>query len=238
MKCDDARFALAADPGADGPAVAAHLETCVACAAYASDMAELDRRVLKALRVDVPQAPVTAAPLAAAAAAARPSPPPSRRALRRPLLALAASAAGAAILVAMLWSAYPREALAGAVVDHMSHEPQAWAAAEPLPASAIAYALARTGVRLEGAVDDVTYANTCWFRGRGVPHLVVRSATGPVTVMVLPHESVARRVTFDEGGYRGVLVPAARGSIAVLTRDSADVDAVAARAAARIRYVD
>lgn len=235
MKCTDARFALAANPGDDDSGLAAHLDACPACAKYAAQMLDLDRRVLSALRVDVPASP-RAAELRDLGAA-----PPRRRAFpsfRSPLLALAASVAGVAVLVALLWSAFPRETLAAAVVEHMSHEPEAWDASTPLPAGAIAYALARTGVRLEGDVSDVTYANTCWFRGRGVPHLVVRSASGPVTIMVLPHETVARRVPFDEGGYRGVLVPAARGSIAVLAREAADVDGIAARAAAAIRYVD
>jgi hypothetical protein len=236
MKCSEARFALAANPGDEDAALAAHLDGCAACAAYAGEMLELDRRVLGALRVDVPGRLATG-----------PLPQPDvarRRFFRSPLLALAASAAGVAVLVGLLWSAFPRESLAGAVVAHMSHEPEAWGATAPIPSSALAYALARTGVRLEGDVGDVTYANTCWFRGRGVPHLVVRSAAGPVTIMVLPHESLPRRRPFDEGGYRGVLVPAARGSIAVLARagadavDAAAMDAVAARALEAIRYVD
>jgi hypothetical protein len=280
MKCSDARFALAANPGDDDAGLAAHLDACPACAEYATEMLDLDRRLLKALQVDVPavvqqgplgdptvvqQVPLgdstiarqaalvdpsvaplrPAMPLAAPAAVAPqvPAPRTRRGAFRSPMLALAASVAGAAVLLAMLWSAFPRETLAAAVVDHMAHEPEAWGAAAPIPASAVAYALSRTGVRLDADFTDVTYANTCWFRGRGVPHLVVRTDSGLVTIMVLPHESVSRRVPFDEGGYRGVLVPAARGSIAVLAREATavrdtDVDAAAARAVEAIRYVD
>ena len=248
MNCTDARFALAANPGDDDAALAAHLDGCAACARYAAEMADLDRRVLGALRVDVPASARAATTTDVAAAtdpaasnrAALPATRPRRRPVRSPLLALAASLAGVAVLVALLGIAFPRETLAAALVEHMSHEPHAWEASTPMPASAIAYALSRTGVRLAGDLSDVTYAHTCWFRGRGVPHLVVRSAAGPVTIMVLPHESVARRVPFDEGGYRGVLVPAARGSIAVLVRDATDVDVdgSAARAAAAIRYLD
>jgi hypothetical protein len=238
MNCTDARFALAANPGDDDVALAAHLDGCPTCAEYAGEMRELDRRVLKALQVGVPAAP------------AQQPRHDRRRAFQAPIFALAASVAGVAVLAALLWTAFPRESLADAVVGHMSHEPQAWSSTAPIPGSAIAYTLARSGVRLEGDVSDVTYANTCWFRGRGVPHLVVRSASGPVTVMVLPNEPVSRRVAFDEGGYRGVLVPAARGSVAVLARGAghgaaapdtpgaAELDAIAARAIEVIRYVD
>jgi hypothetical protein len=238
MNCTDARFALAANPGDDDTALAAHVDGCPTCAQYAGEMRELDRRVLKALQVDVPATP------------AREPRRDRRRVFQTPIFALAASVAGVAVLAALLWAAFPRESLADAVVGHMSHEPDAWSRTTPVPGSAIAYTLARSGVRLEGDVSGVTYANTCWFRGRDVPHLVVRSASGPVTIMVLPNEPVSRRVAFDEGGYRGVLVPAARGSIAVLAREAggeagtsgtpgaAELDEIAARAIAVIRYVD
>ena len=74
----------------------------------------------------------------------------------------------------------------------------------------------------------VSYARSCRFRGRMVPHLVVQTEMGPVTVMVLVHESVAKPVPFDEQGYRGVIVPVpGHGSLAVLARgQDADLNAV------------
>jgi hypothetical protein len=85
---------------------------------------------------------------------------------------------------------------------------------------------------------DITYAHSCWFRGRRVPHLIVQTPQGPVTVVVLPRERVTGTVDFEEDGYRGMLLPAERGSIAVLTRDRANVDAVAAGVIAAIGYID
>jgi hypothetical protein len=53
-----------------------------------------------------------------------------------------------------------------------------------------------------------------------VPHLVVQSAEGPGTVMVLVHERVRSATDFDEQGYRGTIVPMpGHGSIAVLMQD-------------------
>ena len=39
-----------------------------------------------------------------------------------------------------------------------------------------------------------------------------------MTVMLLAHEKVASAQEFSEGGFRGVLLPAGEGSVAVLTR--------------------
>jgi succinyl-CoA synthetase beta subunit len=88
-------------------------------------------------------------------------------------------------------------------------------------------------MHLSGEAGAVSYASSCEFRGHVVPHLVVQTAQGPVTVMVLVHEAAAKEVQFDERGYRGVIVPlAGHGSIALLMRSSdarMNVEEVAAR---------
>jgi len=232
MKCSDVRFALAADPSGVGADVAAHLDACASCAAYAQDMLELDDKLRKAMQVTAPEIALPGEPSRAASM-------PGRWFGARQF-ALAASVAAVAVLAGLLWIGVPRQSLAKAVVDHMAHEPGAWVQQDALPPPAVAPILARSGVALREGMPDVSYANSCWFRGRHVPHLVVRTPGGPVTIMVLPHDAVAGRVSLDEEGYRGVIVPAERGAIAVLAQGSTevDVDAVASVALASIAYVD
>lgn len=230
MKCSEARFALAADPSNVDPAVAAHLDACELCAAYAGDMSMLDDRLREAMNVAVPEIRLPAEPRAVASAL------PRRHVLRQ--FALAASVAGVALLVGILWVGVPRQSLASAVVEHMAHEPYAGQRTEPMSADSVAPVLARSGVRLRDGMPGISYAQSCWFRGRHVPHLVVRTPDGPVTILVLPDEESHGRVAFAEEGYHGVLVPAQRGSLAVLARDDGDLDAVVNQALAAIAYVD
>lgn len=260
--CSAARDALAAEPHARPPTLAAHLESCTDCARYAAEMQALDVQIQRALAIRVPPAPPldldrletgvehAGAPGAAAVvtplATARERATARSRPPRLRALALAASVAGVAVLATLLWTGVPGETLAGAVVGHMSHdEPEAWHPNPAVPASALAYVLGRAGVRLEAGAPEVTYAQSCFFRGNFVPHLAVRTPNGIVTVLVLPDERADGRMEFAEGGYRGVIVPAARGALAVLTRDgagehvdTATLDAVATQVAAAVRYVD
>ena len=67
-------------------------------------------------------------------------------------------------------------------------------------------------------MDPVVYASSCWFRGHFVPHFVVMTSSGPATVMILQNEHVRAAQQFNEDGYSGILVPAATGSVAVLSR--------------------
>lgn len=243
MKCDDARLALEAEPSSADPALAAHVQQCPNCAAHRLELVELDRRLRRALEVPVPatlDAPwQPEAPVAGDAAIPRRTVRdvmPPRRPWSARSFALAASVAGVAVLVGLLWTGFPRESLAAGVVAHMAHEPQAWSTHAAVPAPDLAEVLDTSGLSLRPGVLDVTYAQTCWFRGQRVPHLVVRTASGPVTVMVLPHERVTAREQFDEQGYHGVLLAAPVGTLAVLAqKDAVDVDAVAARALEALR---
>jgi hypothetical protein len=99
--------------------------------------------------------------------------------------------------------------------------------------------LSRSGVAFSREVPLVSYAMSCKFRGWYVPHLVVQTAGGPITVMILPHERVPRPTPLDEAGYRGVIVPAAHGAIAVVSRGpvpAATTDEVVARVTAAVRF--
>jgi hypothetical protein len=234
MKCSDTRFLLAADPSSGDAALLEHIGHCSQCSAYADDMRELDRRLRLAMEVPAPAARPQPEPWAAVDTA--PGTAPAGGAVTR-RFALAASVAALAVLVGTLWTAFPRASLASAVVEHMAEEPYAWQETSVLPDPEIAQVMARSGVQLDAGFADITYAQSCWFRGHHVPHLVVQTPDGPVTILVLPRERIARRASFDEGGYRGALVPAGRGAIAVLARDGADVDLVATSALAAIRYL-
>jgi hypothetical protein len=146
-----------------------------------------------------------------------------RAAYRKGWLAMAASVLLAVVVAGGLWLSAPGPSLAADVVTHMRGEPQAWRRTDvPVQDSQLETVLRDSHLRLGAGSGIVSYANSCDFRGHQVPHLVVQTESGPVTVMVLIHEQVPKPVQFDEQGYRGVIVPVAgHGSLAVLTRGSA-----------------
>ncbi|MEJ0008517.1 MAG: DUF3379 family protein [Steroidobacteraceae bacterium] len=97
-----------------------------------------------------------------------------------------------------------------------------------MTAAATDAVLAGAGVSLDRADTTVTYARSCLFNGHWVPHLVVRTAAGPITVMVLAQERIAARQSFRQNGYSGVLVPSpAGGTLAIIVQGDPDMDDVA-----------
>jgi len=225
MNCLDVRRALGADPAARPVALTAHLAECPACARHAQELARLDGLIYRAL--SLPSRAAVVAPVVHA---------------RRPRwFALAAGLAATALLVVLSWTLSPQPALATALVAHMAHEPDSRLRTTfAAPPAAVGYVLGRAGVALESGAAEVSYVHSCLFRGWFVPHLVVQTPAGPMTVMVLTHERVLVAMHFDEGGYRGVIVPAQRGAFAVLApagTDAAAIDALVARLASAVRYI-
>ena len=85
--------------------------------------------------------------------------------------------------------------------------------------------LKRTKVQLGPLNRDVVFVQTCFFRGRLVPHFVVRTARGPVAVMILPNETLKAPEHFNDSGYSGVLLPdGGHGSVAVLSRSDVNME--------------
>lgn len=221
MTCDEARLQLGAEPSVTDATLEAHLQGCSACAGFREEMRALDADIRRALQ----QPPTVTG---------------RRRVRPRPLwrqFALAASVLLAMAAVLGVWLLRPTDTLAHDVVAHVQGEPESWLATQHVSSGGIAAVLRGSGVELELTSDKVTYAQSCWFRGHYVPHLVVQTAQGPATVLILRHEHVAGRRSFHEDGMSGVIVPAGTGSIAVLARGGGDLDAVVGQMQQDVRWL-
>jgi hypothetical protein len=220
IDCAHYRRSILADPHDPDAKLREHRETCHDCNLYSERLRRFESRLERALRV----------PLASGAALPSDQVVPlrtrwPRTAHRKGWLAMAASVLLAAVVAGGLWLSAPGPSLAADVVTHMREEPQAWRRTDvPVQSAKLAEVLRDSHLRLAAGAGAgiVSYANSCEFRGHQVPHLVLQTDAGPVTVMVLVHEHVSEPVQFDEQGYRGVIVSVAgHGSLAVLTRGAA-----------------
>jgi len=211
VSCEQSRLQIGADPAASTPELEEHLRACGACRQFREEMRTLDASIRRALErpPQLAGAPRLGAPW-------------------RPW-ALAASVLLATLAVLAVWLLRPSDTLAHEVVAHVRAEPESWLSNQHIDAQAIDSALRGAGVELDITSDQITYAQSCWFRGHYVPHLVVQTSQGPATVMILRNQTVSGRRAFHEAGMSGVIVPAPHGSIAVVMRGGGSADAAAAQ---------
>jgi Protein of unknown function (DUF3379) len=237
MDCAEYRRTVLADPRDANPQLRLHRDGCRECLEFTDRLLRFESRLERAVRVSIPAADaVRVVPLRVPAEAQAHA---TRRASsrRRGWLAMAASVLIAVVVAGSLWLAGPHPSLAADVVAHMAEEPQAWARTDiPVPPPELALALRDAHVRLDPNAGMVSYAKSCLFRAHHVPHLVVQTEMGPVTVMVLAHESVSKPERFDEQGYHGVILPVpGHGSLAVLARGQSPNPETLKRIAARVQ---
>lgn len=232
MNCLEFRRAAGADPRQLSAAAVAHRDACPQCVAHLRQLLAMDATIRKALQITVPPGRKAGdiaprAPAVAAAVFANP----------RRWYALAASILGGVLVGVVLWASGPRNALARDVLGHIAHEPESLVVTQvPADAERVREVLARDGVRLRSNMGLVTYVMSCSFRGHEVPHLVVQTAGGPVTVLVLRDEPATRAMKFHEQGYVGTIEPAGPGSIAVIGGSAAQVQEAAERVEAAIEW--
>lgn len=205
--CRHVRVQIGGDPNTLTPEVAAHLASCADCSRFRAETLELDARLRTAFELPLEKFPRPARPAQ-----------PVRR------FALAASVALAVMIGGGFWLFRPQSALAGEVAEHVRHEPGSWEQQVALPASDVTALLMAAGVKFDTSMP-IVYAMKCPFRGKRVPHMVVQTADGPMTVMLLANERIGRREEFSEGDLRGVLLPAGAGTVAVLTRGGGSLTA-------------
>ena len=224
MNCNEAHLAIGAEPDATSPALEEHVRACASCARYRQEMRQLDANIHRALELDMAslKSDAPARPAVRLVTETPPASPvlaPQRASAWRGGWALAASLLIGVVAVLFFWGALPAHSLASDIVTHVMSE------STDVSPSTLAVVLERTRLQLDSLPGEVVFAETCFFRGRLVPHLIVRTTEGPVTVMILPEERVSVPEHFDEGGYRGVVIPDNdRGSIAVLSRAQLDAD--------------
>jgi hypothetical protein len=213
------RLQIGADPAESNASVEEHVRECAACRQLREEMRTLDANIRRALE-QPPQMART----------------PRLTSAWRPW-ALAASVLLAMLAVLSLWLLRPSETLARDVVAHVREEPESWLMRQHIDPQSVDEALRGAGVRLDITSDRITYAQSCWFRDHYVPHLVVQTAQGPATVLILRNLQVKGRETFHESGMNGVIVPGPEGSIAVLTRGGSSMDTLVAQLQQDVRWL-
>lgn len=157
----------------------------------------------------------------------------------------AAAIAATLVLAAGAWLGLRTESpppatspLAPEIIAHINHEPGALVVtAGTVPQARVDEVLRRGRASLAAPIGDVSYARLCPFRGRTVAHFVVQGAQGPVTVMLLPDESVATATQIDEGGFKGTIMPIEDGgSVVIVGRPDEDLEVIRDRLLQAVRW--
>ena len=220
MICDEATVLIGGDPQTVSPELNEHLRTCHDCSHLREQMLGFDMQLRSALELRLHPAGTTSRGPNVRAVDVSPHMLPRKapwQAVRARKWGLGIGLAASLMLGVALWLSQPRDTLAAQVIDHIAQEPDSWSRTEQVSATALATILRESGVKVGPGMAPVVYASRCDFLGHPVPHLVILTEAGPVTVMILIHERVTGTKRFQADHYWGLLMPAGVGSVAVVS---------------------
>lgn len=224
MKCEEFQQAIAADPAFDGGVD--HVATCVDCAEFAADVRTLNVRIAKALDLAVPDVSMPELP---AIETDNVVSLPSRRMFNTPtMLAIAASVLMAAFIGLSFNEAdVSNDSLVDQVLAHMDHEPGSLrVTSNAVSDSRLARVVPAKVATMNHDAGLITYAQSCEINGRSVPHLVIQGKNGPITILLMPEESVETAQDIKGESIQGVIVPVGGGSIAIIGSSDEELEDV------------
>lgn len=225
MNCAEFEQAIAADPGSTPEGAAAHLAECAACRAVHDEYRELDGRIAKALRVRVPQLAIPRLDELDDDKVVTLQP---RRRFTAPIgFGIAATIALAAWLgLALQQPDLSQQSLAEQVVAHLDHETYSRVISQvAVPERTLHSVVSKEVAELDQGMGLITYARSCVVNGKAIPHLVIQGKFGPITLLLMPDEPLAKAVPLSGNAISGVILPAGRGSIAIVAEREEWLDA-------------
>lgn len=224
MNCEQYRAAIAAEPSYDDSS--GHLSDCAACEAYRAEILELEQVIGRALALDVPKLEKPEFPEVIAEVSPDLSTSRSDNVISLPKrnwaspawLAMAATVVAAALLgIRLLSSGVEYESLADEVLAHLDHEPYALRVTDVAVSDArLASVVPANVAQMDHSAGLITYARSCVINGHEVPHLVIQGERGPVTILLMPEETISEPQHLEGVSINGVILPVGSGSVAII----------------------
>ena len=232
MNCLDFRRITETEPASDIQDFLRHKQECPVCASYALRAAHFESQLKEAFEVAVPEQ-LASKILMRHAFAER----GERPVWRRHFPQFAAAILVTLSVIAAGFVAVNREpGLDEIVISLIQDAPYALSAKGPVHATEILAALRPVGVSVYGEIGPVTFASRCFVRGNLAGHLVLKGATAPVTIFLIPSEQVAKRTAVTSPHLSGILLPNGPGTIAIIGAPGEVLEDIEARIQEVVRW--
>ncbi len=188
-----------------------HKNECAACTDFAEHMRKVNKTLVEALRVDVPE---NLASRIILRQSLQKSEVPSKYKPRR--YAIAASLLLTLGLAGGLYTIISTAPFHRAVMAHLDGEWDLLVQRQDVSDQKLMSMLDTVGGELKGDIGKIKHASLCDFSEYGGAHLVLEGRKGPVVVLLLPKKDIAGPNVMSGNRSEGILVSTNNGSMAIV----------------------
>ncbi|MEE9159504.1 MAG: DUF3379 family protein [Gammaproteobacteria bacterium] len=212
MNCLEFRRRCLAEPGNQDSEFVRHTSECAACTDFAEHMRQVDKTLVEALRVDVPE---NLASRIILRQSLQKSQVPSKHRPRR--YAIAASLLLTLGLAGGLYTVISTTPFHRAsIMAHLDGEWDSLIQRQSVSDQKLMSVLDSVGGELKGNLGTVRHASLCDFSEYGGAHLVLEGRKGPVVVLLLREKHIAGPKAISGDRSEGILVSTNNGSMAIV----------------------
>lgn len=234
MNCLEFRRAALANPHHPGHDALEHEASCPSCAHFYRELRMQEEALFEAMNVPVPDG------LADRVLLRQTRGWRERVLMRFAAPALAASLVLAAVLGLVLQfqaDALTPEMLAAGIVEHIEEEPTALLAEQHVPLAKLVAVVKRSGGELGAPPGETSYVNYCPLPGGGMgEHLVFNTPHGKLTLILMPSKRISHAVRLDKGNLTVSLMPAGKGSLALVSENREQIGEAESWARENLRW--
>lgn len=219
MNCLEFRRLYLSDPYHCSEEMEAHRLACDHCHRFARQQSEQEIQLKRAVKVAVPEG-LASRIIVSKALHGRAN---KATVKRRPFKLLASLLAASFTLLAVLWRILfiPTEQL---VLTHVTDEIHHLQDNFALTTHAVNQKIRSSGLYASQSLGPVRYAGSCQIRDHVGAHIIIPGKRGPVTVLLMPKESIQHPLTVKDHRFSGRIVPFTGGSMAVIGERGEPID--------------
>lgn len=244
MNCTEFEQRAWAEPRCREPEFARHREECPDCGKLAGEVLAFDTEIGHEMAVEVP-----AGLTRRIQQRQRAQFPDTRPGLfswlfgGAPVWLNAYAAAASVLLVVGVLGGLPGQGdnlqpLERLITDHYQNEAFATRVNMDVDRGQLVQLVGGLGASLQGDLQQVTFAEPCVMEnGIKGAHLVMDTAAGKVTVLILNHRQAARAQTLSIGAETGRILPFKRGSLAIIGPGATALDSVERQVRAAVQWL-
>jgi len=211
MNCLEVRRAILVDPQKLSGELLSHLETCNACAAFKEEQLIFEQQLSDTMSITPPEG------LASRILLAQSTGQIQTQKRQHRFLAIAASFILAiGVMIAVQINPFS-QSVDQLVLAHVNNEVNHLNDKLNVSDAKIQTIFKELNMKVSSPLGQVNFAGNCEMRNKQKgAHLVLQGKNGPVTVLIMPAEQVASKRKISDPRFHGVIVPATRGSFAVV----------------------
>jgi len=211
MNCLKYRRAILIDPNDSTPALAEHAGTCASCAAFKHDQLKFEQQLNETIDVKIP------AGLNSRILLAQSTGKVQTQKRHRKLYAVAASFILAIGIMVGVQLNPINEPVGQLVLSHVNNETKHLHDRLNVKQTRVQEIFSELNMKVSASLGTVNFAGNCDIRNKQKgAHIVLQGKNGPVTVLIMPAEKVTTRHAIADNRFHGVIIPAQRGSFAIV----------------------